>query len=122
MPGAELQQVEGAIQVYAGVKLRLFDRGAHPRPGCQMDNQIKLETVKDILQRGAVGDIRLDQGEGGVFQAGGEVPPFGLRRVKITEVVQADDSVSPSQQRFAEVGANESGASRDQDQLRHSRG
>ena len=80
-----------------------------------MDDLIEFDGGKNFVERGAVGDVAVDEfkrfGERLDFA---EVAALELRVVKIVEVVERPDGMAVAQEPFANVRADETRAAGDQ--------
>ena len=109
------EDVNRAFDVDALVKRRFSEARAHARAGGEVDDLVEFHTAEQFVERGAVGQIAVDE-----FKRFGErldvaeVPAFELRVVKRVEVIERPDGVAVAQQPFADVGTNETRAAGDQ--------
>ena len=67
------------------------------------------------LDRFLVADVALDEGESWVFQRGLDITPLDVGVVEVVEVVERDDVAPGAQECFAEVRADETRCSGDDD-------
>ena len=131
------ENVDRAFDVDALVKRRFFEAGPHAGARGQVDDLVELHAAKQCVERGAVGQIAMDEFKrfgsprgigraacrcgvlGRVIPRGerldvAEVPAFELRVVEIIEVIERPDGVAVAQQPFANVRTDEARAAGDQ--------
>src|SRR5688500_13283284 len=90
-PG-ELEQIDVADQGRAHISVRILKRVAYPRLRPEMDDAVMLQARQAGLERGQVGEVRLDEAEGVAVPALelGDPVALQLNAVIIVDVVEAD--------------------------------
>ena len=84
--------MQGAADIRVVIKLRLLDRGPHPRARGQMRHGVEFFPVKKQVHRAAVAQI--DSMNRDVAGHRFDIGALDLRIVKIVEIVEDRDFVS----------------------------
>ena len=81
-----------------------------------MDDLVELDRGKNFVERGAVGDVAVDEFKRSLAQRldFAKVAAFELRVVMIVEVIERPDGVAVAQEPFANVRTDEARAAGDQ--------
>ena len=113
-PGG-FQQVDGPLGIHAQVERGLVQTGADPGAGGQMDDLIELHGTEQLVHGPDIGEIGVDELErtAQLLQFL-EIAAFDEGVVEIIQVVHRPDPVAFEQQPFANVGADEAGATGDE--------
>ena len=111
-----LQEIHRALDIDALVKGGLLEAGPHPRARGEVDDLVEAHAAEQLVQRGAVGQVAVDEFEGpGEGLEVAEVALLEARVVEGIEVVERPDRVAGMQQPLADVRADETGAAGDQE-------
>lgn len=110
-----LEQVDGTFDIDALVEGRFLEAGANAGAGGKMDDLVEFCAPQGFVNRGAVGEIAVDEGERlGKGLEGAEVALLDDGRIEVVQVVENADCVAFVQEPFADVGADKPGASGDE--------
>jgi hypothetical protein len=114
MPLHCFKQLNGAAHVHICTRARLLDGRTDAGPSREVHDSVEGNLTEQPIEKNCVTDISFDEPHRRVLQSGRDVLAFDRLGVERIEVVDPPDSVPVFQQTVAEVRADESGGSGDQ--------